>query len=317
VRITHLSLAIGERQRPFEDSLESLFPGGNASCYRSNKLMGLFPISPAKRFLDTTKPEDIYDAGKLLLSGFLQVMQAKTIYFKYGMHPMMRDMTTRSLHQAGTQRFGSGGSLLLSAEGDDVSTSGEPRVVAESVDGAVETCVKRLAKLPEIPHVSRGISFGIDVEPTGPNTSWTLVLHRGPLPLLEIELSNTPGFHPPVEWEDALINTRCAHVVRSTMGSGDNVLVLLKRTALFPYSKGNSHPHAVAAGQQLRKLCREAWQKQTGSVDTLYELPSLTWRRRRFARKFDRILLDHAGSENLNAILRQMDTRLESWLVAC
>jgi hypothetical protein len=278
--------------------------------------MGLLPISPAKRFLDSTKPEDIYIACKLLLSGFFQVMKAKTIYFEYGMHPVMRGMIARSLHQAGTRRFGSGGSLLLSAGDDDESTSGEPRVVAESVDGAVETCATRLAKLPEIPHVSRGISFGIDVKPSGPDTSWNLVLHRGPLPLLEIELSNTPGFHPPEGWRDDLINTRCAHVVRSSMGSGDNVLVLLKRTSLFPYSKGNSLPHAVAAGQQLRNLCREAWQKQTGSAETLYELSSLTWLRRRFARKFDRTLLDQVGAENLNAILKQMDTRLESWLVA-
>jgi len=56
----------------------------------------------------------------------------------------------RSLHRAGTQRFGSGGSLLLSAADDDESTSGEPRVVSESVDRAVETCAARLAKLPEI-----------------------------------------------------------------------------------------------------------------------------------------------------------------------
>jgi hypothetical protein len=278
--------------------------------------MGLLSISPAKRFLDTANPEDIYAATKILLSGFLQVMQAKTIYFKYGMHPMMRDLMTRTLHHAGTQRFGSSGSLLVSSNDDDESTSGEPRVVAESIDVAVETCATRLAKLPERPRVSRGISFGIDVEPSGPDTSWSVVLHRGPLPLLEIELSNMPGFHPPDGWRDALIKSCCPHVVRSTMGSGDNVLVLLKRTTLFPYSKGNSSPQAVAAGQQLRKLCREAWQKQTGSSDTLYELSSLTWRRRRFARKFDQILLDHAGSENFNAILKQMDTRLESWLAA-
>src|ERR1700722_638402 len=58
--------------------------GGDPSCYCFNKFMGLFPISPAKRFLDSTKPEDIYIACKLLLSGFLQVMKAKTIYFEYG-----------------------------------------------------------------------------------------------------------------------------------------------------------------------------------------------------------------------------------------
>jgi hypothetical protein len=276
--------------------------------------MGLVSISPAKRFLDTTNPEDIHAAAKLLLSGFLQVMRAKTIYFRYGMHPMMR-MIARSSHHARTQRFGSG-SLLLSADDDDESTKGEPRVVAESVPGAVETCATRLAKLREMSLVSRGISFGIDVEPSGPHTSWMLVLHRGPLPLLEIKLSSMRGFNPPKGWRDALLNTRCAHLVGFAMGSGDNVFVLLKRNALFRYSKGNSGSQAVSAGQQIRKLCREAWQKQTGSADTLYELSSLTWRRRRFVSKFDRILLDLAGSENLDAILKRMDTRLESWLVA-
>ena len=89
-----------------------------------------------------------------------------------------------------------------------------------------------------------------------------LVLHRGPLPLLKIELSSMRGFHPLEGWTDALVSTRCAHVVGSTVGSGDNLFVLLKRTALFPYSKGDSRPDTVAAGQQLRKLCRETWQKQ-------------------------------------------------------
>jgi hypothetical protein len=131
--------------------------------------MVLLLISPAKRFLDTANPEDIYAATKLLLSGFLQVMQAKTIYFKYGMHPMMRDLMARNLHHAGSQRLGFGGSLVYSADDDDQSTSGEPRVVAESVDVAVETCAKRLANLPEIPSISRGVSFGIDVEPSGPD----------------------------------------------------------------------------------------------------------------------------------------------------
>lgn len=302
-------------ERRFADSLENPFLDANTFCYCFSKLMGLFSISPAMRFLDSANPEDIYAATKLLLSGFLQVMQAKTIYFKYGMHPTMRDMIARGLLHSGTQRFGSGG-LLLSADDDDESTTGEPRVVAKSIDEAVEICATRLAKLSEIPLVSRGISFGIDVEPSGPDTSWRLLLHRGPLPLLQVELSNMPGFHPPKGWRDALINTRCAHVIRSTMGSGDNVFLLLKRIKLFPYSKGNSSPQAAAAGQQLRKLCREAWQKQAGSPETLYDLPSLNSRRRRFVKKFDRILLEHAGSENLSAILKQMDTRLESWLAA-
>src|SRR5262249_5593531 len=147
---------------------------------------------------------------------------------------------------------------------DDESTNGEPRVVSTSVDIAVETCASRLAKLPEIPCVSRGISFGIDVEPVSPDTSWHIFLHRGPLPQLEIELSNAPGFHPPDGWREALIKSQCAHVVRFGRGSGDNVALSLKRTRLFPHSKGSSSVNAVSAGRQLRKFCREAWQKQTG-----------------------------------------------------
>ncbi|HKT47167.1 MAG TPA: hypothetical protein VJP87_06540 [Candidatus Acidoferrales bacterium] len=277
--------------------------------------MGLVAISPAKRFLDSTNPEDIYASTKLLLSGFLHVMQGKTVYFKYGMHHIMRDLAMRNLHRAGTERFGSGGTLLVSDD-DEESTSGESRIVAESVDAAVETCATRLAKLPEIPRVSRGISFGIDSEPSGPDRSWSVVLHRGPLPLLQIERSSMSGFHPPSGWQDALINSHCAHVVQSTLGSGHNVLMLLKRTTLFPYSKGNSSPQSVAAGQQLRRLCREAWQQQSGSSETLYKASFWARRRRRFVREFDRMLLDRVGSEALSTILKQMDTRLESWLAA-
>jgi hypothetical protein len=277
--------------------------------------MGLFPISVAKRFLDTAGTEDIYASAKTLLSGLFSVMQAKTIYFKYGMHPMMRDLMARGLHDAGMRRLGAGGTVLYSSDDDDESTIGEHRVVGKSVDAAVETCATRLAKLSEIPRVSRGISFGIDVEATNPDTTWHIFLHRGPLPLLDTELSNAPGFHPPDGWQDAFLKSHCAHVVRS-QGSGDNVVLSLKRRKLFSHSRGNSSAEAVGAGQQLRKVCREVWQKQAGERDTLAESSPWEWRRRRLVRKFDRALVDHAGSENLDAILKRMDTRLESWLAA-
>jgi hypothetical protein len=66
----------------------------------------------------------------------------------------------------------------------------------------------------------------------------------------------------------------------------------------------------------LRKVCREAWQKQAGELDTLVESSAWEWRRRRLVRKFDRALINHAGSDNVDAILKRMDTRLESWLAA-
>lgn len=277
--------------------------------------MGLFPISAAKRFLDTTTAEDIDASSKALLSGLFNAMQAKTIYFKYGMHPKMRELMAQGLHDPSTRRLGGGGTALYRSGDDDESLSGESRVVCESVDAAAEICATRLAKLPEIPRVTRGISFGIDVEATNPDTTWHIFLNRGPLPLLDVELSNAPGFHPPDGWQDALLESNRAHVVR-WKGNVHNVVLSLKRRKLFPHSRGNSSAEAVSAGQQLRKICREAWQKQAGELDTLAESSAWEWRRRRLVRKFDRALINHAGSDNLDAILKRMDTRLESWLAA-
>lgn len=277
--------------------------------------MGLFPISVAKRFLDTAATEDIYASAKTLLSGLFCAMQAKTIYFKYGMHPKMRELMAQGLYHAGMRRLGGGETALYQSGDDDESLSGESRVVCESIEDAAETCATRLAKLPEIPRVTRGISFGIDVEATNPGTTWHIFLHRGPLPMLDVEILSAPDFHFSDGWQDALLKSRCAHVGRSK-GSGDNVVLSLKRRKLFPQSRGNSSPEAVSAGQQLRKVCRQAWQKQAGELDAFVESSQWEWRRRRLVRKFDRALINHAGSENLDAILKRMDTRLESWLAA-
>jgi len=65
--------------------------------------MGVFPISAAKRFLDTTTAEDICASAKALLSGLFSAMQAKTIYFKYGMQPRMRELMAQGLHDPSTR----------------------------------------------------------------------------------------------------------------------------------------------------------------------------------------------------------------------
>jgi len=220
-----------------------------------------------------------------------------------------------------SQRIGAGGNQL-SAIGDDEETGGgDPRFVVEPLEVAVETCATRMARLQEIPKVSRGIAFGIDVEPGGPKTMWSVVFHRGPLPLVEIELSDLTGFHPPLAWLDSIVESKCAHAVSRKAGrlsgGGDLLFLMLKRRELFPYSKGNSSNEAVAAGQSLRKLCREAWLKQSNNTDSSYELSPYQWRRKQFVRKFDRMLIEYAGSDNLSAILKKMGTRLESWLPAC
>ncbi len=280
--------------------------------------MGLFSITPAQRFLDGASSDDVYAATQVLVSGFLHSMQVQTVYFKYGMHPLMRELAKKGgMGAAVAQRFGAGGKLLSSIGGDPESRDGGARIEAEAPDSAVATCAARMARLPVTPGVSQGISFGIDQRPDGPSTNWGLVIHRGPLPILAIELSDATGFKPPKTWLETIIKSKCADVVQSRLGDGDHLFLMLKRTKLFPYSKGDTNASAVAAGQRLRKYCREAWQEQCEKNDSFHELSSWQWRRRRFVRKFDRMLAEHAGSENLETILKEMGTRIESWLPAC
>jgi len=234
----------------------------------------------------------------------------------------MRDLMMKgALGRADLQRFGAGGTLLSSIGDDEEKGGGDERVVVEPVEAAVETCAIRMSKLHAIPGVSRGISFGIDRGPDGPNSRWCVVLHRGPLPFLGIELSDITGFRPPKPWLDSVVESKCAHVISrkggSYLGRGNHLFLMLKRYKLFPYSRGNASSEAVTAGQRLRRWCRKAWEEQSGKAESLHELSSWLWRRRRFVRRFDRVLTQHAGSENLNATLKEMDTRIESWLSAC
>jgi len=282
--------------------------------------MGLICIAPVRRFLDSASDEHVYSGTRLLVSGFLRAMRAQSVYFKYGMHPLMRELMMKGVAgSAGSQRSGAGG--MLSSIGDDEEMGGgEDRVVVEPVEAAVETCTIRMAKLRESSKVSRGISFGIDREPAGPSSSWKVILHRGPLPLLQIELSDITGFRPPKQWVDSVVESNCAHVIsrksRPTLGGGDHLFLWLKRYKLFPYSKGEASIEAVTAGQRLRKWCREVWQEQSGDAASLYELSSWQWRRKRFVRRFDAMLTQHVGAEKLNSTLKEMGTRLESWLPA-
>ena len=284
--------------------------------------MGLFSIAAVQRFLDSASSEHVYTGTRLLVLGFLRAMQAQNIYFKYGMHPIMRELMMKgALGQADLQHFGGGGKLLSSMGDDEEQGGGDERVVIEPVEAAVETCAIRMSKLHAIPGISRGISFGIDRGPEGPNSRWRVVLHRGPLPLLGIELSDITGFRPPKPWLDSVVESKCAHVIGrkegSYLGRGDHLFLLLKRHKLFPYSSGNASNEAVTAGQRLRRWCREVWREQSGKAESLHELSSWLWRRKRFVRRFDRVLTQHVGSENLNATLTEMDTRLESWLPVC
>ena len=219
----------------------------------------------------------------------------------------------------GSQKLGAGG-LLESIGDDEEMGGGDERMVVEPVETAVKTCATRMGRLKELHWVSRGISFGIDCAPNGPSSRWSVVLHRGPLPLLEMELSDITGFRPPERWMESLIASKCAHILNDTRGpyrgSGDHLFLMLKRHALFPYSKGNSNMEAVAAGERLRKWCGEVWQEQSGDAESLHKLSSWQWRQKRFVKRFDQVLIKHVGSESLDATLKEMGTRIESWLPA-
>lgn len=232
----------------------------------------------------------------------------------------MRELTKMGgLTGADSELLGGGGNLLSRIGDDEEMGGGERRIVKEPSDIAVETFAARMAKLRMIPGVSRGISFGIDHDPDGPRSSWSVVLHRGPLPLLAIELSDVTGFQPPRSWLGSIVHSDCAHVVHrkgSYSGTGDQLFLIMKRRSLFPYSKGNAGVDAVAAGRQLRDLCGEVWRRQAADPHRPCDLSYWNWRRRRFVREFDAKLLEHTGRNKLDEILRRMGTRLESWLAA-
>ena len=217
---------------------------------------------------------------------------------------------------AGNLKWGAGGKLLSSVGDDEETTSGENRIVAEAREVAIETCALRMSKLHDNEGVSRGISFGIDQEPSGPKSSWSIVLHRGPPPLLQVELSDMSGFRPPPTWFNTIVKSDCGHILhknsQSLVGRGDFLFLMLKRWELFPYSKAKATSEAVAAGQRLRQWCAEVWKSQGDSKDFL-ELSNWQWRRKRFVRNFDQMLLAHTGLENLNKTLREMGTHPEVW----
>lgn len=205
-----------------------------------------------------------------------------------------------------------GGRLLSSTNDDDESTSSEPRIAGEPVGDAIETCARRLAKLPEISGVSRGISFGIDVKPSSRTHLGVYFSTAARFRCWKSIYQTCPVFIRRKDGKTPSSTLAAPMWCGTPWGLATTCFCCRSELKLFPYSKGDLNPEAVAAGQQLRKLCRESWQKQTGSAGTLHELSFSAWRRRRFTRKFDRVLLDHAGSGNLNTILKQMGTRLES-----
>lgn len=202
-----------------------------------------------------------------------------------------------------------------------ISPTGTSKTNIFQMEEAVNQCCVRMLEALQPHGVSGGVSFGLDEEADSPKSGWRLWLHRGPLPLLEIELPDRTGFKPPPEWRKSLISSGAAHVIctggNGYLGSADHLYLLLKRQKLFPYSKGDSGEGAVAAGQHLRLLCGEIWSKQGGEKAGPHKLSSWRWSQKRFVRKFDKMLVTQTGSQELIGILKAMGTDLDQWFQAC
>lgn len=271
--------------------------------------MGLFSQHPASRFLDDANKSSIEEGTRILLSNFFDVMRAQTVHLQSGISPLIE------AHLKATA--GISLSELSKAEGrepaplkTDVLPTGE----------AIGVCCLRMTQAPQLPGLSSGIVFGMGKEPNSPRNAWELGLHRGPLPLLELRISDGLGFKPPKGWAETLINSEAAHVLwvsgKGYVGGADYLYLLLKRQELFPWSKGDSSEGAVATGQHLRRLCKEVWSKQGGEKHGLYTLSSWRWSQKRFVRKFDKLLVDQVGREKLAQVLQAMGTDLDQWLQA-
>jgi hypothetical protein len=267
--------------------------------------MGLFSQCPGRRFIDGLTDDYVEEGARILVSAFISAIGAKTVYLRTGISP-----ETRSSVEAETGNSLSG-SILAS----------EPRrIEAYAAERGAEVMAARMTQIPMLHGASGGITFGLDEEPVSPSTQWKLVFHRGPLLLLEIEISDGTGFRPSSGWANSLLSSGAAHICwdrkQGYIGKADHLYLFFKRLKLFPYSKGPSDEKAIEAGLDLRRLCRDAWSKRVSDHTALCRLPSWHWRQRRFVRKFDKTLLAEVRPEDFKKVLKAMRIDLDQWLRA-
>ena len=269
--------------------------------------MGLISISPVRRFLDAASADYVQDGVRVLLSSFLEAMHTQTVYVQSGLSPRIRGIAEAA------------GVPLPAAVGETDPHGGSPTIDELPVEVSIDACAYRMADLPKLPGISGGVSFGLDRPPVSPATSWKLWLHRGPLPLIELELSDRDGFRPSSDWQESVLGRNAAHVLADGnhyVGSASHLYLLLKRRVLFPYSKGDSSDQAMAAGRHLHQLCQGVWLKRGPGRSGPFKLAYGRGREKDFVRRFDEILISEIGSEEFARILQAMGTSFEPWLDA-
>jgi len=304
----------------------------------------LFSISPARKFLDDIAYPCVEESSRRLLRAFWDVMGAKTVHLFKQESAGLEDGSWFDLSGTSSTRMPAGLRALLSrvAEGSGMGherdrseqVAGVPAVPkleieALELEEAAQECSLRMVRTTRSPGISAGVAFGINEAPLGPRSRWELYLHRGPLPVLELRLCDRLGFRPPQKWRERLLAGEACDVLcvggsswlsrsnRGYLGDAHHVYLLLKREKLFPWSKGDSSDSAVAAGQRLRRMCEEAWSIEPSEKAGPFELSSLQWSQKRFVRKFDKLLIECAGVQELCSVLKTMGTDLDRWLRAC
>jgi hypothetical protein len=264
-------------------------------------ILALFSLSPVYRFIDGLG--NVESNARILLAGFLEAMGARTMHLESAPSQGIKARLERLLPPDALNGLTGWGER------------GETKVLPAK--DSVEVCSALVKEFPQIPNVSGGVSFGINEDANSPGNRWHIMLHRGPLPLLEITISDSARFAPPAGWETILVNSKSAHIICTShsqyLGMPANIYLLQKRQKLFPYSRGKSTDDAVESGLRLRRLCYEAWAQQKARHTDLCEVPLRGGKQRRFLRQFDELLLSAVGFDTLNEILTGMGTDLDKW----
>ena len=262
--------------------------------------MGLFALNPASRFIDGLSGDLIQSEAEIVLTAFFNVMKAREIHLGSASSRILVDLVEKETGRP------------FSPSPVDARKVLPPKAAAH-------VCAFRLTEFPQLPNISGGVSFGIEEAPDNPKNSWQLFLHRGPLPLLSLEIADGSTFHPPSGWEGVLANTGGAANVVWThgkyFGAAESIYLFKKRRKLFPHSKGISTDNALKSGRYLRQLCSDVWRERPEATKP-YRLSSWKRTQKRFMKSFDDLLVRKVGAEELSQVLAAMGTNLPEWLAA-